>query len=391
MRLPTLVVTLAAISVTGCTTSAPVTAPNRSAPECIIVYDAGSTESRVFVYKIPSWDQYNKKKGPALANGGNINQSISLANDVADMIDQIDGFSLKTDCPRVSSVNLYATAGMRLVEQNDPATSSQLWKAVLDSLQRKHPGTPVNVRTITGFEEGLFDWLSVHSNSGKTDFGVAAMGGASSQVAFPCVGCPTAQIVYIGDQRTEFYSRSYLGIGANQLPDSLLKPVPNECAWGAKLVDASWKAQKCINHVVPLFKPEIKDRHNVVSTVPTESVVGKYDKHLNKWVLTGNSFFYLDSNKNKRTDLQNCCETKGGGKGKNPQLCYDEAKSCVLAIYKHQFLAALGLDPTLPAVEKLDINWTKGAAICALNDCTRDADLEQHCRWLPSSMCLSAP
>ncbi len=105
--------------------------------------------------------------------------------------------------------------------------------------------------------------------------------------------------------------------------------------------------------------------------------------------LTGSSFFFLDSNDNNRSEIQNCCEIKGNGRDVKPTLCYDNEKSCFLAVFKHQYLSTLGINPASPSVTKKRTNWTKDAAICAMNDCLRDTDLEQHCRWRSPSMCLS--
>lgn len=383
-----LLATATMLVVSGCAQSGPPISAKQPLPECQIIYDAGSGGTDIFVY-VAGELKHEKENGPALAEDGKVNSSDTLEDDIVGFVYKIDGFSWKRDCSKVGFVKLYATAGMRRAEQDDPNASQDLWKNLIKKLQQEYPNASIDARTITGFEEGLFDWLTIHADEKRTDFGVAAMGGASAQVAFPCSGCPTAQKIYVGNQIIEFYSRSFLGLGGRQLPGSLRPRVPDACEWGVGEKIPGWQPQNCASQLSQYLKPTITDPHNKAATASTVAIVSQNSGHLKDWFLTGNSFRFLDTNDNNRTDIQNCCEIKGNGRGVEPELCYDNDKSCFLAVFKHQYLSVLGIDPSSKSVKKTATNWTKGAVICAMTDCLRDADLDKYCRWQPASNCLS--
>ena len=129
-----------------------------NSPACYIVYDAGSSGTRLSIYqKIGmNWLEHDGPKVSALADPvreirGKSKQDIEpVANEIITALDAVkqDGpidkkgkpkwqaFDWSTQCQLVS-VGIYATAGMRIAEQQNPSASLELWKIVKQKLVEK--------------------------------------------------------------------------------------------------------------------------------------------------------------------------------------------------------------------------------------------------------------
>ena len=98
-------------------------------------------------------------------------------------------------------------------------------------------------RTLPGYEECLFAWLSVREKQGNNRFGIVEMGGASSQITFPCPSCRDSKNIVLGGKKLKIYSYSFLGLGGDEA--SKVFGLASSCKYGAGVGSSSWNAQKC--------------------------------------------------------------------------------------------------------------------------------------------------
>lgn len=197
--------------------------------QCIAVVDAGSTGSRLHIYAydldnsqtpIRIKEMWNKKISPGFAtidaNSTTIDSYLSI---------------LLADSP-VKKIPLYfyATAGMRLL----PQMKQNKYYDELNTWFRNHQEWQLkDAKTITGNEEGLYDWLSVNYHLGnlnsltKGTIGVMDMGGASVQIIFPITKTQgmddKSQIkVTLYGQSYNLYVHSFLGLGQTEVSHQFL-------------------------------------------------------------------------------------------------------------------------------------------------------------------------
>lgn len=196
---------------------------------CLAVVDAGSSGSRLHIYAydldsnntpMQIEEIWSKKIRPGLA-------TIELTTEAMDKyLDQL--FSL---VPYQNiSVYFYATAGMRLL----PPPKQQRYYGLLQQwFASQSQWQLIEAKTITGSEEGLFDWLAVNYELGgfsSVDNPLASvmdMGGASVQIAFPVQNSegmdPHDLIsVDISGRHLTLFIHSFLGLGQNVLSQQFL-------------------------------------------------------------------------------------------------------------------------------------------------------------------------
>lgn len=192
---------------------------------CVAVVDAGSTGSRLHVYDydlsatntpININERWVKKLTPGFAT---LDTNPSVINKYLD--------SLFTDFPdRSMPVYFYATGGMRMIA---PSRQKVLYTYLQDWFTQAQLHL-AKAKTITGDEEGLYDWLSVNYQTGalqdsnKPTAGVMDIGGASVQIAFA-----TQQVSALDNQAVDLYghhwlvyTHSFLGLGQTEMSHQFL-------------------------------------------------------------------------------------------------------------------------------------------------------------------------
>ncbi|RTG80660.1 ectonucleoside triphosphate diphosphohydrolase 4 [Schistosoma bovis] len=219
----------------------------------IIIVDAGSSGSRMFVYtwqtkaeslsgledveilKDVSGNPVVKKKTPGLS---------SFANKLSDIPEYISALlsDAESHIPLSSQPStplfIMATAGMRLLTQTD---QDAIWKRVRSHVKStyKFQFKESHAYTISGVEEGLFGWISVNYLLGKFRLlpgdngpvkqptnGMLDMGGASMQIAYEVQSTDNLPSSLVSEfsltrnwfstnQRYKLYVKSYLGYGMN--------------------------------------------------------------------------------------------------------------------------------------------------------------------------------
>ena len=360
-------------------------------PECHAIYDAGSTGTRLFIYyeKNGDWIEQPGPEAKALTEANSVPEIVNLLEDIKTNSNADKAFDWALECNRLSTIQVLATAGMRLVEKTDPLKSVNIWKDLNDALRVSYASkvSEISTKTITGYEEGLYAWLAVKEWREKneimgTDFGLAEMGGASSQVIFPCgANCVNAKTIVVDNQKMKFFIHSFLKLGTTQVPASLQSSatMPPACEWGIA-EKPGWQKKLCVNSI----KPKLVDASGAIKDPNLNSFVSiPKHNHLTKWYLTG-SFAYMDADRNG--DVHSCCEHRRG----KYDGCYEEKNSCYLAVYQPLYLEALGIKKIKDA--KLSkTSWTMGAAICTVGGCLQKITVPRACQWMAASKCLPEP
>jgi hypothetical protein len=277
-------------------------------------------------------------------------------------------FDWTTRC-QAASAAVYASAGMRIAEQEHPERSLELWTMLKRKLQAK-VGTTVKVstRTLTGFEEGLYAWLAVSQTTKTYDFGIVEMGGASTQITFPCPQCDVTndavKPIKLGNQTIQMYSYSFLGLGEDEAPKSL--GLPASCAYGIGATQAEWTADQCASQIIIEDAEGIRDPYNMQGKQRGIHVrLPAQREAVAQWFLTG-AFTYMSDNQ-----IETCCAQHG--------QCYTPEVACFQAIYLRKYLHTLQV-PLLAA--KRQANWPQGAVICTQRNCLQQASPPPVCRWL---------
>lgn len=352
-----------------------------AAPNCRILYDAGSSGTRLFIYEkttgLNKWIEHKGPKVEALADPirqikgkkwkdmKKTVQSLSLALDtIKNPGKKWKPFDWEKKC-KIVSASVLATAGMRMAEQARPERSRKLWNTV-KSILSKRLGKKVSIfaRTITGFEEGLYAWLSVlQKRNGRHYFGVVEMGGASSQVTFFCANCRGAKQIQIdGGKKVKIFSHSFLGLGGDMAPEIL--GMGPQCAYGVGLTSPDWNEKKCADTIIFKNFLGIKDPHNFIRGKKKRSVdIPVRNAKGVEWYLTG-ALYYLG----RDMSVPKCCMTKGD--------CFDSKTSCFKSVYFQKYLDELGVQ----AKNKAKSSWTLGSTICLENNCLKRAG-HLPCRW----------
>jgi len=360
-----------------------------SIDRCHAIYDAGSSGTRLILYhnKNDQWLTYHGEKVAALADpiraqrGKNFNDLNTVINAVVAALDSIrqnapldkqgkaqwQTFDWKTQCQLVS-VQVLATAGMRIAEYENRQGSRILWQRLRQKLQEK-VGSSVSVttRTLSGFEEGLFAWLAVKETQKDNTFGIAEMGGASAQITFPCSHCSTENNaihpIIIDNKVQKMYSYSFLGLGQDEATKTLAMPA--ECAYGIATQQPNWNRNHCYKKINIAEFSGLRDPYNFRAGLRgSHHQIPAYQAEIKQWILTG-AFNYT-----QESDIQNCCESKG--------QCYQANSACFRPIYLRKYLHLIGIPPRS---EKNKASWTRGAMLCAETHCLAKLENPLTCRW----------
>ncbi|MCP4048936.1 MAG: nucleoside phosphatase [Gammaproteobacteria bacterium] len=331
-------------------------------PACHIIYDAGSKGTRLYVYEQTDigWLKHAGPKVGALADpvrkirGRTMADAGAVVDDIATALENVrfDGppnnsgepkwsaFDWREQCD-IESVSVYATAGMRLAEQMDSQGSEVLWK-LLNQRLGAAVGMDVTTRTLSGFEEGLFAWLATRENRDDDNFGVAEMGGASIQVAFPCPQCQAARQVKAKGQQVAIYSYSFLGWGQDEAWNKFGSS--KACERGVGVENLEWQVVDCSDGIGGFTDTAFVIANNIRAA------------ETQHWFLSG-AFRYM-----KDDDIDRFCR-KGVDSGFEPD------SSCFRAVYLQSVLDTLGLPVD---ADHSDVDWTLGAVVCTAAECLRE-------------------
>lgn len=341
---------------------------------CYAVFDVGSSGTRLYFIEMKQgrWTLHEGPKSSALADvvrgirGQRWEDMDRVTNEATDLLDQMrkegsvtqsnsarrTAFDWKARC-QLQQVLALGTAGMRFAEQADAQRSAKLWSVFREKLHLAS-GADVVARTLSGFEEGVYIWLTVYDKTRRgANFGVAEMGGGSAQIAFPCLSCssldPAVRQVKVDGQTIPLFSYSLLGWGQDEVKSII--GFPEECRYGIGSIKAKWREEDCAIRLNMAQDGAFRVPHD--ASQPDRLMrMPLLDAKPNRWYITG-AFRHMSDD-----DIANCCLQAG--------RCYDSANACFRAVYFRKLLNSVGIPA--PA-EKLDASWALGAVLCHTQGC----------------------
>ncbi|MCL1124313.1 hypothetical protein [Shewanella surugensis] len=192
-----------------------------------IILDAGSATTSLYLY------EYNSEKKELATNIeiiSFITQSPGIAdiqtsqipaylsklfnNDLLEKITQASKKHHSATPKLIQGIQFYSTAGMRELaysERADKNTAINDWLVKWAKDKSVHLNNAIDVKTITGKEEGAYSWAAYNyiSHQFKEELeGILALGGASTQIAYQDKNLNNASIT-IGGKAYPVYSQSY--------------------------------------------------------------------------------------------------------------------------------------------------------------------------------------
>ncbi len=344
---------------------------------CIGVVDVGSTGSRLHVYarNKNSKDQevtevWSKRIKPGFAS---LNPKASYLNIYLD--------DLFKDAPENFPVYFYASAGMRLL----PSEHQKKYYDLVSSWFQQAPWQLKEARTITGREEGVFAWLSVHEHLKRRTPGlkmpkhlsVMDMGGASVQVVSavdskqPQHADDYIDVNLQGEKQTLFV-HSFLGLGQTLVAEQFLEE-PSCFPEGYLLPNdtlGKGDARHCVRHISKL----INDVHEVQPTLhaalrPESSRVWYVIEGLaylaREAPFDQNQTEILNDNLLLQAENKVCHRPWAVMKRNYPDEEY-LSRSCLKASYYHALIKSYGIpskEPIHLLPKTAGADWTLGVAL----------------------------
>ena len=205
----------------------------RQQPLYNILIDAGSTGSRIYIYKIiPAKNTIadieliaTQSLRPGISEFEN-DPSIGRKN-LVELVKKAKGIIPREDWAK-ASLSLFSTAGMRILSSNK---RNRIEKKVMEVLRAESPFKIEKVMTISGKYEGLYAWLGLNYlldrfDPGNEKVGIVEMGGASAQIAYtPDQAFEDFKIKRTINGKTyAIYSRSFLRFGIQQVEKLVRAP-----------------------------------------------------------------------------------------------------------------------------------------------------------------------
>jgi hypothetical protein len=206
-------------------------------PRYAIVVDAGSSGSRLYVFKYDKSatvgtieDIFSTTTTPGLSHYAN--QPERAGESLKPLFDHALQFLQQNNLnPQSVPVKILATAGMRML----PSTQQEaVYTQIKTYLKNQYPFTLEEVKTISGKMEGLYGWLDVNYLLGnfqhkRATVGIIEMGGASTQIAF-ALGDHSKKThdkisLALGHQRYTVFSKSFLGLGQDQAYNTMTQDI----------------------------------------------------------------------------------------------------------------------------------------------------------------------
>ena len=210
----------------------------QEAPRYLAVVDAGSSGSRVTLFRAlpdtgtPPEVLFEDKSGAGLSTFVTEPNQAGPSS-IAPLLQSLQAFA--SDQGIATSeipVRVLATAGMRLVRQENPEAS----RAIFDSVRATvaDSGFPaLEIGLMTGSDEAIYAWVDANALSddltnGSGSKGIIEVGGASAQVAYSVTRSqerelPTGVVkkVQAGGHTFRVVGLSYLGLGINEARGSM--------------------------------------------------------------------------------------------------------------------------------------------------------------------------
>lgn len=200
--------------------------PGKTLVQYAVMIDAGSSGSRVHVYKFNHCKQMPELEDEvfhAIEPGlSSYKDEPQAAADSLDVLLEIAVKRVPDVLQKCTPIAIKATAGLRLL---GPEKS----EAILSAIRSKLEVLPFfidSVEIMDAKEEGVFAWMTVNflserlDSSRKNTVAVFDLGGASTQIVFePSAEMPPGDHMYkldVEKKKYTLYQHSYLGFGLNE-------------------------------------------------------------------------------------------------------------------------------------------------------------------------------
>lgn len=208
-----------------------------------ILIDAGSTGSRMYIYKfnlnrngkVDSVDDVEELTNSLGKLKPGLSSMLNKPNDIEAYFQKLFGEAEKI-IPKVKhSSTLFvvlATAGMRLLPEPDQDAIMKKVKEILKGDSSPFLFKDDNVQVISGKEEAIFAWITVNFIQGvltsrrrpSFSWGILDMGGASTQVTMRLFKRPQhSTTLKLGNKVHRLFARSYLDMGLASIHDRYLE------------------------------------------------------------------------------------------------------------------------------------------------------------------------
>lgn len=339
---------------------------------CYAIYDAGSSGTRLFIYEQTNSglvehigpkvsaiaDPIREIRGKTWSDANSTIDELVLALDTIKNNHEATQFDWENQC-NLKSAFVYATAGMRIAELENMPRSKEFYSMLSEKLQKRVGNTvSVKARTISGYEEGLYKWISISKQKNYDDFGLIEVGGASAQITYSCEECKKTddesfKVISLGDGKSKvIYSKSFLGLGVDEAVKVF--GLSDMCTYGVGEIKQDWNFLDCANKISLGEKGYLLNPYTSNKKAENVALPNSLNK-TKKWILTG-AYTHLSDDA-----VDNCCMKKG--------KCHNKNTSCFDAVYLNKFLLKLNVPVNS---DKIDVSWGYGAAMCEIDDCLKN-------------------
>ncbi|XP_069097556.1 ectonucleoside triphosphate diphosphohydrolase 2 isoform X1 [Pleurodeles waltl] len=230
-----------------------------------IVLDAGSSHTSLFIYKWPA-DKENdtgivSEHQKCEVHGGGISSYADNPPDAGKSLELCLSEAVKhvpSERHKLTPIYLGATAGMRLLNLSNPASSNDVLEAVSSTLQ-SYPFDFRGAKILSGQDEGVFGWVTANyllenfvkygwigrwTRPAKGTLGAMDFGGASTQITFATnAGIEDKENevnLRLYGQSYKVYTHSFLCYGRDQVLRRMLSKVLKANDYNSSLLNPCW-------------------------------------------------------------------------------------------------------------------------------------------------------
>lgn len=286
--------------------------PSKPIVQYALMIDAGSTGSRIHVYKFnncgptPELEKETFKMTEPRPGGAGLSSYKADAEGAAKSLDVLMDVAVQTVPEKLqgcSPIAVKATAGLRMLGE---AESANILKAVRNRLETVYPFPVVSekdggVVIMDGKDEGVYAWITINYLLGKIGgpehsetAAILDLGGGSTQIVFeptfksPSGGMPETLAegdhkysLNFGGRDFELYQHSHLGYGLMAARDAIHGALL-ESIHEANHADKSWLTRPVVNPcIAPGFSKTItglklKDGHPLGREIESVNMTGPH-------------------------------------------------------------------------------------------------------------------
>ena len=390
--------------------------------KCHLLLDAGSSGTRLYAFK-KKGDSFKQLYKDTINIGVSwsleqklCSHKICTQKDIEETVYTLINSYLSKDneCKEgIETINLLATAGMRLAEQKHGRARvknlyAHLERIILKALKTFHipiDKNKVSARTITGAEEGIYTWLAVNilkENHTNTE-GIIEMGGASMQIAYACendLNCNDNSFkVKFRNSIVNLFSHSWLGLGRNEAYRIYNLEKSRSCTQSDS---NNFILERCMSDISKIFtqyenKIYLKDHLNYkAATSVKQGTKIQVNIPADKRFHATGGFVYAEFDSLLRNAHEICNisktdlienRTQYQSIEKTPEELIES--ECFANLYYQALIDSipnLNITSNLKKMKEINIDWIYGAINCIETNCLEF--YEPNCKWNKNWNCI---